>query len=51
MFTLKTVIGQPSQEEADSLDRELARRLFGDEVREPLIVNAELGIFPIEDDE
>lgn len=51
MYKLRAVIGQPSEEEPDALDRDQARRLFGDEIREPLIVNAELGIFPVEDDE
>jgi len=50
MFTLKAVVGQP-QEEEEALDQQLAHRLFGDEVKESLIVNAELGIFPMEDDE
>lgn len=51
MYKFQAVVGQPSQEEQEAHDRALARRLFGDEVKEELIVNAELGIFPIEDDE
>jgi hypothetical protein len=50
MHKLQVVLDQ-AQEEQEVNDRALARRLFGDEVKEPLIVNAELGIFPMEDEE
>lgn len=50
MHKLQVVFDQ-AQEEQEVNDRALARRLFGDEVKEPLVVNAELGIFPMEDDE
>jgi len=49
MNRLQIPVIQPSQDDPDH-DQELARRLFGDEVREPPIVNAELGIFPMDDD-
>lgn len=45
------VVFDDSQEEQEFNDLALARRLFGEEVKEPLIVNAELGIFPMEDGE
>lgn len=50
MRKLQVVFDQ-TQEEQQISDSALARRLFGDEVKEPLIVNAELGIFPMEDEE
>jgi len=52
MLKLEVPLGPPAQDDADSdPDQVLARHLFGEEVREPLIINAELGIFPMDDDE
>ena len=54
MHKFKAIYGQPAEQQRqqqEELDQAHARRLFGDEVREPLIVNAELGIYPIADGE
>jgi hypothetical protein len=51
MYKYQAEISHVSQEELEAQDRALAKRLFGDAVKEELIINAELGIFPIEDDE
>jgi len=52
MIQHQVTLSQPAQDDPDyDPDSELARQLFGDAVKEPRIVNAELGIFPVEDDE
>jgi len=52
MYKHQVPLTQRVQDDDDrDPDHEFARHLFGDEVREAPIVNAELGIFPMEDDE
>jgi hypothetical protein len=50
MNRFQIALTQPSEDDGDH-DQELAHRLFGDPVKEVPIVNAELGIFPMDDDD
>jgi hypothetical protein len=52
MYKHQVPLSQRAPDDPDpDPDHDFARHLFGDEVREPPILNAELGIFPIEEDE